>query len=262
MALQNPTSHLSMPPSNLIAAAGMKLGSRHSRLLHHSQLAYFRKASPVSSPSKTVAYRNFKRLVPHAMNMTRGQSGYPEKFSHLYLEKVKNLWERCPEPIKVFPWDRAYNFFLHRIFMLTFEVAKWMFIPVLFVSSLSEIVYCGWQNKELLIPIGMLAGIYLAGVLKETAVELSENLQEGGFPWHLFIIGAFFALIKFPGPYYPYWGRIFLPHFANGGLWRTLWFAHMWHKSQFKTAGGGIRKGWGSKEMVWEKESLTTENIE
>lgn len=238
MALQNPTSQLSVPLNNPIATAGMNLGSRHSRLSLHTQLAHFRKVSSGSSPLQTVVYPSFKRLVPRVMNVTGGQSGGPDKVRHVYLEKVRNLWERCPEPIKVFPWDRAYTKFFHRLFSLTFEVGKWLFIPVLFVSSLSEMTYCGWQNKELLIPIGMLAGIYLAGILKETAIELSENLQEGGFPWHLVIIGAFFALIKFPGPYYPYWGRIFLPHFANGGLWRTLWFAHIWYKSQFKTAEG------------------------
>lgn len=243
MALQNPTSQLSVPPNNLIVTAGMNFGSRHSRLLLQSQLAHFRKVSSVSSPPQTVGKWKIKRLVPRVMDVTRGQSGGPDKIRHVYLEKVRNLWERCPEPIKVFPWGRAYNNFFHRLFRLTFEVAKWLFIPVLFVSSLSEMTYCGWQNKELLIPIGMLAGIYLAGIFKETAIELSENLQEGGFPWHLVIIGAFFALIKFPGPYYPYWGRIFLPHFANGGLWRTLWFAHIWYNGQFTTAEGETNLG-------------------
>lgn len=49
-------------------------------------------------------------------------------------------------------------------------------------------------------------------------------------PWHLIAIGIFFTLLKLPGPYYPYWGRIFIPHLANGALWRTLWLAFMWYR--------------------------------
>jgi len=67
--------------------------------------------------------------------------------------------------------------FLHHIFRLTFKVEKWLFILVLFVSSLSEIVHCGWINNHFLIPIGMWESINLVRILKETTLELSGNLQ-------------------------------------------------------------------------------------
>lgn len=54
--------------------------------------------------------------------------------------------------------------------------------------------------------------------------------QEEGFPWYLFLIVSFFTLLKLPVPYYPYWGRLLIPHFANGGLWRTVWLIFMWYK--------------------------------
>ena len=53
------------------------------------------------------------------------------------------------------------------------------------------------------------------------------NCQDAEVPWHLIAIAAFFTFVKLLGPYYPYWGRVFIPHFANGGLWRTLWFAFL-----------------------------------
>ena len=56
------------------------------------------------------------------------------------------------------------------------------------------------------------------------------DFQDAEVPWHLIAIAIFFTLIKLPGPYYPYWGRIFIPHFANGALLRTLWFMFLWYK--------------------------------
>ncbi|KAF9590643.1 hypothetical protein IFM89_035961 [Coptis chinensis] len=58
----------------------------------------------------------------------------------------------------------------------------------------------------------------------------APDLIEGEFPWHLVSVAFFLILLKLPGPYYPYWGRIFIPHFVNGGLLRTLWSAIMWYK--------------------------------
>lgn len=61
-------------------------------------------------------------------------------------------------------------------------------------------------------------------------------LQEAEVPWHLISIAIFFALIKFPGPYYPFWGRIFIPHFANGVLWRVAWSAFLWSRRPRKAS--------------------------
>ncbi|GLJ52144.1 hypothetical protein SUGI_1109310 [Cryptomeria japonica] len=192
----------------------------------------FQNLPSVPRLTPTVVCQRPKHLVTCALNISRGESGGPEENKNVYLEKVKNILEDCCESIKAFPWKKAYTKFLHHLFSLAFWVAKWLSIPVVIISSLSEMSYCGWENKELLIPFGMVVGIVLAGILKETAIELSEDVQEGKFPWHLLIIGAFFALIKLPGPYYPYWLRVFLPHFATGGLLRTLWSANIWYKTQ------------------------------
>lgn len=62
------------------------------------------------------------------------------------------------------------------------------------------------------------------------------GLQDAEVPWHLIAIGIFFTVIKLPGPYYPYWGRLFIPHFANGALWRTLWFAFLWYRKPKKAS--------------------------
>lgn len=60
--------------------------------------------------------------------------------------------------------------------------------------------------------------------------------QQAEVPWHLVAVAIFFTLIKLPGPYYPYWGRILIPHIANGGLLRTLWFAFLWYRRPKKAA--------------------------
>ncbi|KAH9294902.1 hypothetical protein KI387_038490, partial [Taxus chinensis] len=137
----------------------------------------FQKLSLVPRSSPAVVYQRPIQLVTCALNISRGQSGGPEEIQNVYLEKVKNLLERGREPMKAFPWKQAYTHFLHRLFSLAFWVAKWLVIPVVIISSLSEITYCGLENKEVFIPFAMLTGSFLAGILKETAIELSKDLQ-------------------------------------------------------------------------------------
>ncbi|KAG1327245.1 hypothetical protein COCNU_01G011790 [Cocos nucifera] len=67
-----------------------------------------------------------------------------------------------------------------------------------------------------LVPIPLLAGFAIAGILKDTATELSPDLKEGGCPGDLLLIN---------------------PHFANGGLWRTIWFALMRYRVPQGTPG-------------------------
>jgi len=52
------------------------------------------------------------------------------------------------------------------------------------------------------------------------------DYQDAEVPWHLIAIAVFFVLLKLPGAYYPYWGRMLIPHFANGALLRVFgWVA-------------------------------------
>ncbi|XP_004292456.1 PREDICTED: uncharacterized protein LOC101312804 [Fragaria vesca subsp. vesca] len=55
-------------------------------------------------------------------------------------------------------------------------------------------------------------------------------------PWHHFVMAIFFTLLKLPGPHYPCCGQIIIPHIANGGLLRTLWFAFMWYRRPRKAS--------------------------
>eukprot|EP00252_Welwitschia_mirabilis_P012867 TRINITY_DN28407_c0_g1_i1.p1 TRINITY_DN28407_c0_g1~~TRINITY_DN28407_c0_g1_i1.p1 ORF type:complete len:296 (-),score=47.47 TRINITY_DN28407_c0_g1_i1:440-1327(-) len=204
---------------SLNAYQSIGLGNRNKHFL--------RPLRPSSLPNllNTVASWSSKFPVTCAYDTPQFQSSYSDEISDIFLKKVSSLWEKSPEPVKVFPWKKAAIRTMHHIFMLMVEVGKWLAVPILFVSSLSEMIYCGLQDKEFVIPIGIVLGVLFAALLKNTAIELSSDLQEGEFPWHLLFIASLLILLKLGGPYYPYWARLFLPQFANGGLWTTLWFA-------------------------------------
>ncbi|XP_062092223.1 uncharacterized protein LOC133798045 isoform X2 [Humulus lupulus] len=173
-----------------------------------------------------------------AMNMAAGQSSNDSgktKFDQL-MEKARKLWEASPQPVKSFPWNRAFDNFIQLTLDLFLAVVKYLSVPLLAVSSLSEMSYCAHERKLKLVPFPLFIGITLAGVLRQTALEISPLLKDAEVPWHLICMAIFFTLLKLPGPYYPYWGRIFIPHFANGGLLRTLWFAILWYRRPQKTS--------------------------
>ncbi|XP_068656976.1 uncharacterized protein [Aristolochia californica] len=67
----------------------------------------------------------------------------------------------------------------------------------------------------------------------------------GGFPWYLLLMAVFFALLKLPGPYHPYWPRIFVPHFGNGELLGNMvyLFCGIESSKEFKVGLGNIYKG-------------------
>eukprot|EP00262_Sarcandra_glabra_P000641 TRINITY_DN10779_c0_g1_i2.p1 TRINITY_DN10779_c0_g1~~TRINITY_DN10779_c0_g1_i2.p1 ORF type:complete len:244 (-),score=26.06 TRINITY_DN10779_c0_g1_i2:292-990(-) len=176
-------------------------------------------------------FHNARCIVSHALNMSGGQWDGPGELNLAHkMEPVIKLWESVPQPVKNFPWSKALRSFIQLIFDLVYAVAKYLCIPLMAVSSLSEMSYCAHERKMILIPIPLFLGIAVADVLKDTAIELSPDLKEGQFPWHLLSMVIFFTLLKLPGPFYPYWGRIFIPHFANGGLWRCLWFGFWWYR--------------------------------
>ncbi|CAN6460040.1 unnamed protein product [Victoria cruziana] len=176
-------------------------------------------------------FQNLRYTVHCAVNSALGPIEGPEKFNFSQVaDAAKNLWEGCPQPVKMFPWKKALLSYVNLIFGLAYGVAKYLSIPLLAISSLSEMSYCAHEKKMKLIPIPLFAGAVMAGILKNSLVEASQDLEEEDFPWHLLAIAIFFLLLKLLGPYYPYWGRIFIPHFANGGLWRILWFTFIWYR--------------------------------
>ncbi|POO03054.1 embryo defective [Trema orientale] len=221
------SSHLQISPRIMALKTprpflqGLKLGS--SRCIEGCGCSFSFKTYGVL-PNRTPAPKIFCSI-----NMTAGQSDDSGKtrFDQL-MEKARKLWESSPQPVKSFPWNRAFDNFIQLTIDLILAVVKYLSVPLLAVSSLSEMSYCAHERKLKLVPFPLFIGITVAGVLNQAALEVSPLLKDAEVPWHLICVAIFFTLLKLPGPYYPYWGRIFIPHFANGGLFRTLWFAFLW----------------------------------
>ncbi|GLT63703.1 hypothetical protein SLA2020_362470 [Shorea laevis] len=130
------------------------------------------------------------------------------------IEKARRMWDSSPEPVKKFPWNRALENFIQLILDLMVAVVKYLSIPLLAVTSLR--------------------------VLRDTVLELSFLLKDAEVPWHLILIAIFFTSIKLRGPYYPFWGRIFIPHLANGALWRTVWSMFLWYRRPKMASGSSV----------------------
>ncbi|XP_009625015.1 uncharacterized protein LOC107766206 [Nicotiana tabacum] len=170
------------------------------------------------------------------MNIAAGQSDEPHKFNlENIIDRARKLWDSTPTPVKSFPWNRALDNFVQLILDIVLIVTKYLYVPVLVVTSISELSYCAHERKLYITLFPFLVGVAIAGILKSAALESSPSLKNAEVPWHLIAIGFFFTLLKLPGPYYPYWGRIFIPHFANGALFRTLWFAFLWYRRPRKS---------------------------
>lgn len=200
-------------------------------------LPYFRANNLRLGANPNGALRNAKANICCAMNMAAGQSGDPEKLNlDQLVNRARKLWDSSPQPVKSFPWNRALENFIQLILDLFVAVVKYLSVPLLAVSSLSEMSYCAHEKKLFLVPVPLLIGMAITDLLRETVLDLSPLLKDAEVPWHLIAIAIFFALLKLPGPYYPYWGRLFVPHFANGALLRTLWFAFWWYRKPKKAS--------------------------
>lgn len=241
MALSTHILHLPQVANARLAAAPTSRIGCSSFAGFKGSIPHVQRGSLSSSLSLSFVSRNLKIRLPYATNTpTKEPSSELQETENIDMENTPiKLLEVCPEPVRKFPWKKAACRVIQQLFQPILGVAKRLLIPILAVTFLMEASYCIAQNKELFIPIGMLAGCVFAEILKETAVELYQNFKEGGFPWHLLAMASFFSLIKVSGPYYPYWGRIFLPHFANGGLWQTIWLTRNWHKNESQTTEVG-----------------------
>lgn len=147
-------------------------------LLYQDSTPYLEAHKCGLSMKKNQVILNTKPSICSAINMATGESGDPEKVNFDNIkEKAKRLWDSSPQPVKRFPWNRALENFVQLTLDLTLAVVKYLSVPVLAVSSLSEMSYCAHQRKLTIIPVPLLLGFVLAGFLKETALELSPLLK-------------------------------------------------------------------------------------
>ncbi|CAN1192344.1 hypothetical protein LINPERHAP2_LOCUS41494 [Linum perenne] len=173
-----------------------------------------------------------------SMNMAAGKSDDDERTSFKQLvNKARKALGSCPDPMRSFPWSRAMNNFIQLQVYLILSIVKYLSVPLLLITTISEISYSAHQNKLFLITFPLVVGYIVAGLLRETAMEMSSTLKTAEVPWHLFSIAIIFTLIKLPGPYYPYWGRLLIPHLANGVLWRTVWYTFLWFRRPRNPSG-------------------------
>jgi len=124
-----------------------------------------------------------------SMNMSAQQSDDHGKMKlDQLIDKARKLWDSSPEPVKIFPWNRALDNFIQLILDLILVVVKYLAVPVFAVTSLSEMSYCAHERKLALVPLPVLFGVAVAGILKETALELSPHLKVWSLVIRHFII--------------------------------------------------------------------------
>lgn len=132
----------------------------------------------ICSVNSKKGYRNPRQNTICSINMTGGVFGEPMKVKLGHIsQKARSIWDSSPHLVKSFPWNRAAESFIQLILDLVLAVMKFLSVPVLAVSSLSEMSYCAHERKLFLIPFPILVGVALAGILKETALELSPLLK-------------------------------------------------------------------------------------
>ena len=95
--------------------------------------------------------------------------------------RIENLKEKMqevmPEPVKTFPWKDAEKILVERLLFMGKETVKWSVLLFFVVSSLSDFVASIVKNQELLIPIGLFAGVLLTNLLKEISQEVFGNSE-------------------------------------------------------------------------------------
>ncbi|KAM7253440.1 hypothetical protein ACFE04_021594 [Oxalis oulophora] len=154
----------------------------------------------------TTVFHNTRPRLYSSLNMFAGNPDDSSKFTITnLLDKTTKLWDASPQPVKSFPWNRALENFIQVILDLILAVVKYLSVPLFAVTSLSEMSYCAHERKLKLVPIPLLIGFLVAGVLTESALVLSPLLKDADVPWHLIVTAIFFVLVKLPGPYCPYW---------------------------------------------------------
>ena len=79
------------------------------------------------------------------------------------------------EPLQRFPWDKFSESLAEHVVEAVWIIGKWFLVPVLVVSAVREVVFAISMGKELFIPLGLLGGTMMSGVLKDTTLSLGST---------------------------------------------------------------------------------------
>jgi len=135
------------------------------------------------------ASQKIKPKISRAMNMSAHQSDDDRKIQLAQLiDKARKLWDSSPEPVKNFPWNTTLGNFIQLVLDLTLAVVKYLAVPVFAVTCISELSYCAHQMKLFVVPIPILLGAAVAGILKDIALESSQRLRVKPFSMPRFVI--------------------------------------------------------------------------
>ncbi|CAJ2675289.1 unnamed protein product [Trifolium pratense] len=137
-------------------------------------------------------------------------------------EAIPKLTEAMPSSVQEFPWRNAQHTLLDRLLLLVPEALKWSLVVYFIFSTLSDVVYTFFINRELIIPVGLFVGCLIADFLKEISLELFRG-SENDLKWHRLGLCGLFVLVKFTSKWFSTQPGVFLLHVANGGLMQLLW---------------------------------------
>ncbi|CAK8569799.1 unnamed protein product [Lathyrus sativus] len=176
--------------------------------------------------------RSSKTYLPHQALYTRTTSVKALVADNNEPNEVKmqigivkeKLKEVLPSPVQEFPWRKAQHTLLDRLPLLVQEALKWSLIAYFIISSLSDVAYTFYINRELIIPVGLFVGCLMADFLKEISLELFHQLEEIDLKWRRLGLCSLFVLVKLTSTWFSIQWGVFLLHVANGGLMQLLWY--------------------------------------
>ncbi|XP_022935804.1 uncharacterized protein LOC111442603 [Cucurbita moschata] len=182
------------------------------------------KEKPSFGPNSCLPLLGSRRATI-ACSMKAKMAGFMDSNSMpIQIENLKEkMQEVMPEPVKTFPWKDAEKILVERLLFMGKETVKWSVLLFFGVSSLSDFVASIVKNQELLIPIGLFAGVLLTNLLKEISQEVFGNSEDSSFKKQLYGLGSFFVLVKLITYGLTIQVQTFPLHVANGGLMQVLW---------------------------------------
>lgn len=125
-----------------------------------------------------LSYGKICSKISCTMNMDASQ---PEEHGKsnidLVIDKARKFWDSSPEEVKRFPWTTALENFTQLIIDIVLVVTQYLYVPVMAVTSVSEMSYCAHERKLVLIPLPILIGVAVAGALRNRALKLSPFLK-------------------------------------------------------------------------------------